>query len=228
MAQGGVGGEVKPGRAQRGRAKSGRAKSGRAKSGRATGQASSSAAKADQPARTVLVGVDAGQQRQMRAPRQDRFDEAMQAQFFVTLGETSNVMASARAVGVCVQTVYNKRRRDADFALRWEQAKADAMADLEMRALAQGRFGREVVVEERASKDGRAVTRRTRHDEASLTLQRIGGRGALLRIGSEDAEREAEAAAERQARVEAAILLLSDGVREILRAPDHPAGGARG
>ena len=169
----------------------------------------------------VLVGGDAGQQRQMRAPRPDRFDEARQADFFAHLSETSNVMASARAVGVTVQTVYTKRRRDPDFARRWEQAKGDAVADLEMRALAQGRFGREVVIEQLTSDDGHAVTRRTRHDEASLTLQRM-GRTALIRIGSEDAEREAEAAAERQARVEAAVLLLSDGVREIL------AAGARG
>lgn len=170
----------------------------------------------------VLVGGDTGQERQMRAPRPDRFDEARQADFFAHLSETSNVMASAREAGVGVQTVYNKRRRDPDFARRWEQAKGDAIADLEMRALAQGRFGREVVIEQRTSDDGQSVTRRTRHDEASLTLQRIGGRGAMLRIGSEDAEREAEVVAERRARVEAAILLLSDGVREIL------GGGARG
>jgi hypothetical protein len=119
-----------------------------------------------------------------------------------------------------LQTVYAKRRRDPDFARRWDQAKADAVADLEMRALAQGRFGREVVVEQRASEDGQMVTRRTRHDEASLTLQRI-GRSGLVRIGSEDAEREAEAMAERQARVEAAVLLLSQGMREILGTDRH-------
>ena len=39
--------------------------------------------------------------------------------------------------------------------------------------------------------------------------------------GSEDAEREAEAMAERQARVEAAVQLLSQGVREILGADRH-------
>lgn len=173
-----------------------------------------------QRSKTVLVGVGPDQAPQLRAARPDRFDEEKQAAFFADLTETCNVTGAAKSAGVCVQTVYNKRRRDPDFARRWDQAKGDAVADLEMRALAQGRFGREVVVEQRATEDGQVLTRRTRHDEASLTLQRI-GRSGLVRIGSEDAEREAEAMAERQARVEAAVQLLSQGVREILGADRH-------
>ena len=175
---------------------------------------------AGRQSKIVLVGSGPGQTPQLRAARADRFDEDKQAAFFAHLTETCNVTGATRAAGVCLQTVYAKRRRDPDFARRWDQAKADAVADLEMRALAQGRFGREVVVEQRASEDGQMVTRRTRHDEASLTLLRI-GRIGLVRIGSEDAEREAEAMAERQARVEAAVLLLSQGVREILGADRH-------
>lgn len=166
----------------------------------------------------VLVGVGSPATIKMQQPRADRFDEAKAAVFFAHLSETSNVTNSAKAADVSLETVYAKRRRDPEFARRWAQAKSDAVADLEMLALAQGRFGREIIVVETPHKDG-VIERKTRHYEASVTLQRL-GRSGLLALASDDVEQVSEAAAEQRARVDAAILLLADEMRATLRA-DH-------
>jgi transposase-like protein len=156
---------------------------------------------------------------QMRRPHANAFNAEKRAIFFASLTETSNVTVSAELAGVSLETVYGWRRRYPEFAQRWEQAKADAVADLEMRALAQGRFGRKVEVTLRKVDDTKS-SRVSRHDEASLTLQRLGryglGKGPLGVAASEDADREEARASEHRARVEAAIGLLAEGIKAIL------------
>lgn len=168
---------------------------------------------------TVLERAGSAEALQMRRPRPNAFDAEKRAVFFASLTETSNVTASAELAGVSLETVYSWRRRYPEFAQQWEQAKADAVADLEMRALAQGRFGRKVEVTLRKVSDNEA-SRVSRHDEASLTLQRLGryglAKGPMALAASEDADREAARAAEHRARVEAAIGLLADGIKAIL------------
>lgn len=168
---------------------------------------------------TVLERAGSAEALQMRRPRPNAFDADKQALFFASLTETSNVTASAELAGVSLETVYGWRRRYPEFAQRWEQAKADAVADLEMRALAQGRFGRKVEVTLRTVDDSE-TSRVSYHDEASLTLQRLGrcrsGNGPMALAASEDADRQAAREAEHRARVEAAISLLADAMKAIL------------
>ena len=61
--------------------------------------------------------------------------------FIETLAETSNASEAARQSGLPLSTAKKYRRTDADFATRWQQALADGVADLRMRAIEQARFG---------------------------------------------------------------------------------------
>lgn len=62
--------------------------------------------------------------------------------FINALAESSNVKAAADAAGVSQSLVYNKRRTDPDFALRWFEALAEGYDRLEMDLLERLRTGR--------------------------------------------------------------------------------------
>ena len=64
--------------------------------------------------------------------------------FFAHLADTSDLRATASLAQIPVATVRKWRREDAAFSRRFDQAVADAVDDLRLKALAQGRFGRSV------------------------------------------------------------------------------------
>ena len=170
---------------------------------------------------TILYGGANAAARQLRRPPVDWCSDAKTDRFFAHLSATSNVRASAEAAGMGESTVHKLRRRDPEFDRRWQQAKSDAMADLEMRAFAEGRFGRTSTVIQ--STDAKGVsTRETRHEDAALTYVRLARHG-LSAAASDDADRVAEAEAIHRARVEAAMRLMADSMRAILRG-DHDKG----
>ena len=116
-----------------------------------------------------------------------RITEARITLFLQTLTETSNISAAARAAQIDRWTITKWRRRDPDFAARFDKALQDGVADLKIKALEQGRFGvRQVeTVEE---KDG--VRTRTVVRDAALTalreVERLHG-DALADIGNRSA-----------------------------------------
>ena len=116
-----------------------------------------------------------------------RITEARITLFLQTLTETSNISAAARAAQIDRWTITKWRRRDAEFAARFDKALQDGVADLKIKALEQGRFGVrqvETVVE----KDG--VRTRTVVRDAALTalreVERLHG-DALADIGQRSA-----------------------------------------
>ncbi|MCC7393846.1 MAG: hypothetical protein IT553_03225 [Sphingomonadaceae bacterium] len=89
--------------------------------------------------------------------------------FFEALTETSNTRLSAETAGISIATVKQRRRNDPEFARRFDMAKHEGREDLEMRALAQGRFGVRQVEEVKRHKDGHVRT--VIRDHALATLR---------------------------------------------------------
>ena len=79
--------------------------------------------------------------------RTGKLTAAVQQRFLDTLAATSNVTASARAVGVSVGKLYAARETDAPFAAAWERALAIAYERLEqaMLAYAVSRFAADAI-----------------------------------------------------------------------------------
>lgn len=104
----------------------------------------------------------AGKGAQVRRQPNRWFTPAKQEKFFETLAETSNISLSAEVAGTSVKTVWNWRRKDAEFAQRWRSALEQGYADLEIRLQAQARFGVTSESEIVTTADGRRrrVTRR--------------------------------------------------------------------
>lgn len=65
------------------------------------------------------------------------FDARARTLFLEELAMTANVSASARKAGIAAHTAYALRRRNADFAARWQAALAEGFARLEGDLLAE-------------------------------------------------------------------------------------------
>lgn len=61
--------------------------------------------------------------------------------FLAELATSSNVAASAKKAGVPISSVYETRRRDADFSRAWHQALCEGYDHLEMELLMRLRTG---------------------------------------------------------------------------------------
>ena len=60
--------------------------------------------------------------------------QGWQAAFLVSLRQTGNVSAAARAAGTCRSRCYEARQRDRGFAAAWADALEEAADRLEMEA----------------------------------------------------------------------------------------------
>ena len=148
---------------------------------------------------------------QMIAVRPDRFDADKQARFISHLADTSNVCASARAVGITTRTAYYHRRSNAHFSRAWQQALGDGYADLVMKAMAQGRFGQKVVttIEALSATERRSESRR---DAAAAVLLAFNRMGSEVISGTEEAAMVAEAQEEDRL-IEAMVRLIERKAR---------------
>jgi hypothetical protein len=70
-----------------------------------------------------------------------RLDKHWRRYFLTSLAETSNVRLACAAAGVPPSTVYDLRRRDADFAAKWAEALCEGYDNLEMEMLYRLRSG---------------------------------------------------------------------------------------
>lgn len=61
--------------------------------------------------------------------------------FLAVLADTSNVTASAKEAGVATSTVYDLRRKDAEFNREWQVALCEGYDNLEMEVLERLRKG---------------------------------------------------------------------------------------
>ncbi len=131
----------------------------------------SSAAKSARPKKSSPKLVSARAQngvRQVRRGGKRLPPESFDA-FFDALAETSNIKLSAEMGGVALATVKQRRRNDPEFAQRFDLAKLEGQQDLEMAALAQGRFGVRQVEKVERHKDGHVRT--VIRDHALATLR---------------------------------------------------------
>ncbi len=150
--------------------------------------------------------------------------------FLEALTLTSNVRLSARTAGIGVSTVYGWRRSDQAFARGWQRALADAVADLQMRALESERFGAVSVAARYTAADGSIVTRTLK-----LTPGADGSRLRSLQeaAAASDALDQAESLAEgSEAQLEAAVRIIRSRLAALGGLGDAPAepqdGGAHG
>ena len=96
--------------------------------------------------------LDGGAKPKMKTgPR--RVTAAQDALFFATLGETCNVKQSARTAKISPQYCYDRRRRDAGFRRRWEEALGQGYAKLEMMLLERAMLGTEKVTTTKGEDD---------------------------------------------------------------------------
>lgn len=85
------------------------------------------------------------------------------------LAATANVTAAARAAGMCPQSAYNLRNRDAGFYKAWIGALTEGYERLEMLLLERAMHG----LEEDVWYRGEVVGSKRRHSDAvALTLYR--------------------------------------------------------
>ncbi len=156
---------------------------------------------------------------QVRKPKRNAFTLAKQAKFFARLAETSNVKAAAEHAGVCPTTIWNWRRKDAEFARAWAMALAQGYADLEMRMLAQARFGAtseaEVIVEDDGKRRARARRDTPGHGRLMLMMH-----NATVRSGEDGGDDEAanddDAAAAPVESIDALIARLRDALTTVI------------
>jgi hypothetical protein len=102
------------------------------------------------------------------------FDARARAIFLDELAMTANVSASARKAGVAAHITYGLRRRNADFAARWQAALAEGFARLEGDLLAEALTAASGKVSDAALK---SRAQRHRLGLALLSLHRAAVRG---------------------------------------------------
>lgn len=87
------------------------------------------------------VEVTAGNRRlvQKRAARPNAFSAKKQRAFFEALAECANVRMSAERAGVSYGAVYQWRRKNLEFRMRWDEALDHGYASLEAGLLEQAR-----------------------------------------------------------------------------------------
>ncbi len=144
---------------------------------------------------TANSGARIGNQRsgmgsglQVRRAAKREFTPKRQERFFERLTETSNIRAAAAHAGVSEQTIWRWRNKDEVFARRWAMALEQGYADLEMRLLAQARFGVEAeeICEPTASGGQLKKLRRDTPSHGRFMLQlrqRTGTAGGMVEVG---------------------------------------------
>ena len=74
------------------------------------------------------------------------FDPVRQAVFLQALARTPIIGVAARAAGVSTQTCYRMRTRSKDFAAAWDQAREDAVDEIESVAIRRAVEGSDVLM----------------------------------------------------------------------------------
>jgi len=69
---------------------------------------------------------------QLIASAGKRWTDEAEARFLDSLAASCNVSLSAHAAGFCKEAIYQRRRRDAGFAARWQAALEQGYARIEM------------------------------------------------------------------------------------------------
>ena len=94
--------------------------------------------------KVVQLHLDGGKKPKLKA-RKRRIGPEQDETFFSTLAASCNVTLSARAAGISPQRCYARRREDAGYRQRWEQALSEGYAKLEMALLERAIAGSEKV-----------------------------------------------------------------------------------
>jgi hypothetical protein len=89
------------------------------------------------PLSDAAIAPNANRRLQLRVERRRRFDDARKQIFLDHFAGTADGHAAAAAAGVGYSTVLQHRRKDPDFAARWDEALAVAYANLEAEAVRQ-------------------------------------------------------------------------------------------
>lgn len=103
------------------------------------------------------------------------FDARARTLFLDALALTANVSASARKAGIAAHIAYGLRRRNADFAARWQAALAEGFARLEGELLAEALTASSGTLSDAALK---SRAQRHRLGLALLTLHRASVKGS--------------------------------------------------
>ena len=121
---------------------------------------------------TVLHG---GKRPQLRKPAARDWTKAKAARFLEALANSCNVKMAAAAAGVHKCTVYDRRRKDAEFRAGWARALAAAYGQLELMMLERALHGVEKQV---VTKAGETSVMREYNDRVALALLKMHRDGA--------------------------------------------------
>jgi predicted DNA-binding protein YlxM (UPF0122 family) len=85
--------------------------------------------------------VDGKRDRRLLPADRKQITSDQKEYFFSLLGETYSVRESCRKSGISLQTAYNYRNRDSEFAERWEEALLCAKHRMEEEIFRRGAYG---------------------------------------------------------------------------------------
>lgn len=78
---------------------------------------------------------------QQKAGEKEKLDRHWRGLFLDTLADTSNVTESAKVAGINTARAYRVRRKEPEFARRWQAALLEGYENLEMETLRRLRMG---------------------------------------------------------------------------------------
>jgi hypothetical protein len=114
----------------------------------------------DKPTKTKAARTKAVVKR--RSPQ--RLTPRARVKFIAVLSDTGNVTTAARAIGLCRETAYRIRKRNAGFAKEWDAALVEAVDGLEAEAYRRGVSG----VDEPVFQGGKQVGSTRRYSDMLL------------------------------------------------------------
>lgn len=135
--------------------------------GRAREGQSNIVVKKIRPGRLVLA---AGRKPQLRKPSKTNWSQAKEREFLSVLAETCNVTQAAKAAGLSISGVYNRRARHAAFRAGWGEALSIAYRRLELVLLDRGFNGTDKIM---TRKDGSEERVREYPNSIALALLRM-------------------------------------------------------
>lgn len=116
------------------------------------------------------LALDGGKRPRWRKQKAPAWTAAKEDIFFDRLGQSCNVLLSAKAAGVRPQAAYHRRSEDAKFRAKWDAALSDGYAQLELVMLERALLGVEKVV---TARNGDTRIMRAYNDRLGLTLLKM-------------------------------------------------------
>ncbi|WP_343346165.1 hypothetical protein WJT74_01825 [Sphingomicrobium sp. XHP0239] len=174
--------------------------------------------------KVVALHLEAGATPRMKS-KPNRISKAQDTAFFDHLAASCNVKRSAQAAGISPQHCYSRRRSDAAYRRRWEDALAEGYAKLELALLERAILGSEKVTTayDEEKKEVRSTVVREYSNALAMSLLKMHRETVELASQARGAGFDEQAVREARAAIETKLELLS--ARAAARLAETHAGG---